>query len=156
MKYFPTLSYSSISEMPTLSYTWGLKRVPFSNGTSLWLAILGSTPLPPTPVGEMEKTDLMRLPMAFPFFFSFYRMHMLTCYPSYINYQMPLCCSLSLLSSHKYKTGVVIGLWDRELKFSRCSNSFQLSRVRKPECSLDFLKLITKLLWKSLTTNNLY
>ena len=26
-----------------------------------------------------------------------------TCYPSYINYQMPLCCSLSLLSWHKYK-----------------------------------------------------
>ena len=98
---------------------------------------------PPPPAGEMGKTDLMRSPMAFPFFFSFYRVHMLTCYPSYINYQMPLCCSLSLLSWHKYKIGVVIGLWDPELKFSRCSNSFQLSRVRKPACSLDFLKLIT-------------
>ena len=98
---FPTLSYPSISEMPTLSYTWDLKKVLLSGGppTPLWLAILGSTPPPP---GEVGKTDLMSLPMSLPFFCSFYRMP-LTCYPSYINYQMPLCCSLSLLSWHKYK-----------------------------------------------------
>ena len=42
----PFLSYSSLSEIPTLSYTWGLKKVPLSGGASLWLAILGSTPLP--------------------------------------------------------------------------------------------------------------
>ena len=97
---YPTLSYPSISKIPTLSYTWRSKKVPISGGASLWLAILGRTPPPPR--REMGKTDLMRLPMAFPFFCSFYRMP-LTCYPSYINYQMPLCCSQSLLSWHKYK-----------------------------------------------------
>ena len=95
---FPTLSYPSISEMPTLSYTWGLKKVLLSGG-----------PPPPVishlreyPPGGVGKTDLMSLPMSLPFFCSFYRMP-LTCYPSYINYQMPLCCSLSLLSWHRYK-----------------------------------------------------
>ena len=29
---FPTLLYTSTREIPTLSYTWGLKKVPLSGG----------------------------------------------------------------------------------------------------------------------------
>ena len=32
---FPTLPYTSTSEIPTLSYTWSLKMVPFLGGASL-------------------------------------------------------------------------------------------------------------------------
>ena len=32
---FPTLSYASANDIPTLSYTWSLKRFPFRKGPSL-------------------------------------------------------------------------------------------------------------------------
>ena len=94
MTEFPTLSYSSLSEIPTLSYTWGLKKVPLSGGASLWLAILGSNP--PPPPGEMGKTDLMHLPMAFTFFCSFYRVHMLSFLDQLSNASMLLTISSQL------------------------------------------------------------
>ena len=37
---FPTLSYTTTSKIPTLSYSWSLKKVPLSGG-----AIIGSTPI---------------------------------------------------------------------------------------------------------------
>ena len=96
---FPTLSHSSISEMSTLSYTWGLKKVPFSKGASLWLAILGGTPSPSPPPGGGENGQNRLDALTYGYVLSIG----CKCYPSYINCQMPLCCSLSLLSWHKYK-----------------------------------------------------
>ena len=42
---FPTLLYTSICEIPTLLYTWSLKKVPLSGGASPYSkAIIGSSP----------------------------------------------------------------------------------------------------------------
>ena len=95
---FPTLSYPSISELLPFHTPEVLKRFSFRAEPPPVISHLREYP----PPGGVGKTDLMSLPMSLPFFCSFYRMP-LTCYPSYINYQMPLCCSLSLLSWHRYK-----------------------------------------------------
>ena len=41
---FPVLSYTLTSDIPTLSYTWSLKKVPPSGGTSLYNPLYGVPP----------------------------------------------------------------------------------------------------------------
>ena len=41
---FPTLSYTSAREIPTLLYTWSLKKVPLSCGASPYRPLQGVTP----------------------------------------------------------------------------------------------------------------
>ena len=98
---FPTLSYPSISKIPTLSYTWRSKKVPISGGAFLWLAILGSTPPPPSPAGNGEnRLNALTYGFSFLLFFLSDATDML----SFLHQlSMPLCCSQSLLSWHKYK-----------------------------------------------------
>ena len=48
---FLTLSYTSTSEIPTLSYTWGLKKVPISGKASLYRPLKGVPP-PPSRLGS--------------------------------------------------------------------------------------------------------
>ena len=50
MKDFPTLSYAHI---PTLLYTWSLKKVSLSDGAFPKKAIIGSSPPPPSPLGYL-------------------------------------------------------------------------------------------------------
>ena len=47
----PSLLYTSTSEIPTLSQTWSLKKVPLPGRSLPVQAIIGSTPNPPPPPG---------------------------------------------------------------------------------------------------------
>ena len=44
MTYFSPLLYTSISEIPALSYTWSLKKIPLSGGASPYEPSYGVPP----------------------------------------------------------------------------------------------------------------